>query len=374
MKRQQFKGKKIWFHCASLGEFEQGRPIIETMKKQYPDLVIIITFFSSSGYEVQKNYELADYVCYLPFDLQREAQKFVELLKPDMAIFIKYEFWYNFLQELKEHNIPTFSVSAIFRPQQQFFKKNGRFFREMLSCFTYFFVQNEQSKKLLLERGYKNVAVSGDTRFDRVLEIAEQAREIEGVELFKANVLTMVIGSSWPDDISVLLPIINDTRVNLKYVIAPHEVEKTKIQKLCKELRVDYQLLSNLNMENLVSSKVVIVDCIGLLSSLYRYGDIAYVGGAFGDGLHNILEAATYGMPVIFGKGKDNYKFQEATELLKLGGAFEVADVLELKSLLNQFASDDQKLRLASKISEDYVHANSGATDKIMNYLDKYLG
>ena len=347
---------------------------MEKMKELYPDLAIIVTFFSSSGYEVQKNYELADCVCYLPFDLKSEAKKFIDLLKPDMAIFVKYEFWYNFLSELKAREIPTVSVSTIFRPQQQFFKRNGQFFREMLDSFQHFFVQNDISKKLLLEQGYRNVTISGDTRFDRVIEIAEQAKDVQLVQAFKGSSKTMVIGSSWPDDMKVLLPIINEPKINLKFVIAPHEVERTKVEKLCRDIVVDYQLFSYPNIEKIEGCRVLIIDSIGLLSSLYRYGDIAYVGGAFGDGLHNILEPATFGLPVIFGKGKDNYKFQEATDLLKLGGAFEIENSMELRRIVERLLDDDGKLKQTSKICKDYVHANSGATNHIMNHLASYLG
>ena len=371
--RHSFTGKRIWVHCASLGEFEQGRPLIERIKNMHPKYSIILTFFSSSGYEVRKDYEGADYICYLPFDGKSTSARFIELLKPDLAIFIKYEFWYHYLKELKSKEIPTFSISAIFRPDQQFFKKRGNFFQKMLSCFDYFFVQNKQSKELLNGQGYENVSVSGDTRFDRVVEICGKPKKIEIARVFKGEDNLMVIGSSWPEDIEVLLPIMNNPLNQLKFIIAPHETEPDKIRKLCKEISVKYQLFSQAEKETIHSNKVLIVDSIGLLSSLYQYGEIAYIGGAFGEGLHNILEAATFGMPIIFGKGKENHKYQEAIDLVNAGGAFEIANSTELESVLQNVMGNEEKLQEISRISKDYVISQTGATDSIMDYLSKYL-
>lgn len=373
IKNCPFEGPKIWFHCASLGEFEQGRPLIEHLKKSYPTYGIFITFFSSSGYEVRKNYEMADFIDYLPFDSKQNAIKFVRLLDPSMAIFIKYEFWYHYLAELKNNKIPTFSVSAIFRKEQHFFKKNGQFFRKMLACFDQFFVQNMVSKTLLNEQGIDNVIVSGDTRFDRVMEICSAPVKNEIARLFKANEKIMIIGSSWPEDINVLLSIINTSHYNLKFIIAPHEVEKSKIKKLCSEITVDFELYSEVNNATIHQKKVLIIDNIGILSSLFQYGDIGYIGGAFGEGLHNILEAATFGMPILFGRGKDNSKYQEAVDLVELGGAFEIADAKELENVLNKLMNNTSNLENASEISSEYVKRNAGATNKIMEYLCKYL-
>lgn len=373
LKNNMFDGPKIWFHCASLGEFEQGRPLIEHIKKTYPDYGIFITFFSPSGYVIRKNYEEANFISYLPFDSKNNAVKFIGLLNPSLAIFIKYEFWYYYLSELKHRGIPTFSVSAIFRQEQQFFKKNGQFFRKMLECFDQFFVQNEISKYLLNEQGFNNVTISGDTRFDRVKEICSNPTKNEIARKFKGHEKIMVIGSSWPEDINVLLPIINSSEYKMKFIIAPHEVEKSKIKKLCSEITTDFQLYSQANNATIHQSRVLIIDNIGILSSLFQYGDIAYIGGSFGEGLHNILEAATFGMPVIFGRGQDNHKYQEAVDLVELGGAFEVSDSNELKKVLNTLFANASNLDKASKISSDYINKNAGATGRIMDYLINHL-
>ncbi len=373
LKNNMFDGPKIWFHCASLGEFEQGRPLIELIKKTYPDYGIFITFFSPSGYVIRKNYEEANFISYLPFDSKNNAAKFIGLLNPSLAIFIKYEFWYYYLSELKNRGIPTFSVSAIFRQEQQFFKKNGQFFRKMLECFDQFFVQNETSKYLLNEQGFNNVTISGDTRFDRVKEICSNPTKNEIARKFKGHEKIMIIGSSWPEDINVLLPVINSSEYKMKFIIAPHEIEKSKIKKLCSEITTDFQLYSQANNATIHQSRVLIIDNIGILSSLFQYGDIAYIGGSFGDGLHNILEAATFGMPVIFGRGQDNHKYQEAVDLVELGGAFEVSDSNELKKVLNTLFDNASNLDKASKISSDYINKNAGATGRIMDYLTNHL-
>ncbi len=367
-------GPKIWFHCASLGEFEQGRPLIEQIKKEHPEYGIIITFFSSSGYEVRKDYDGADYICYLPFDSGKNAKKFIDLLNPSMAIFIKYEFWHYYLSELREQKVPTFSVSAIFRPDQPFFKRNGQFFRNMLAGFEHFFVQNEASKQLLKNQGFDNVTVSGDTRFDRVKEICSHPKSIKIAQLFKGVDKVMIIGSSWPEDIELLLHFINDNNNKIKFIIAPHEIGKEKIRKLTGGITVSFQLYSSADPNAINTAKVLIIDNIGLLSSLYQYGDIAYIGGAFGEGLHNILEAATFGMPILFGKGKDNIKYQEAIDLVNLGGAFEVSNYKELKGIMKEIFEDEAQRQKASMICADYVNNNAGATERIMDFLNKYLG
>ncbi len=365
-------GKRVWFHCASLGEFEQGRPLMENIKRKYPNHGIFITFFSSSGYEVQKDYASADLVGYLPFDGRRISKRFVELLNPDVAIFIKYEFWYYYLKTLKENNIPTFSVSAIFRPEQHFFKRGDRFFKSMLACFDHFFVQNETSKKLLNSHGFDNVTVSGDTRFDRVMEICSAPKDIAVAKHFRGDDKVMVVGSSWPEDMDVLLPTINDPKHPLKFIIAPHGVEASKIQQLCQSISMDFQCFSTYkSAEN--PCKVLIIDNIGMLSSLYQYGDLAYIGGAFGEGLHNTLEAATYGMPVLFGKGKDNKKYQESMDLVAIGGAFEVADANECRKVIDGLLDNGEEMGRASAASREYVRSKTGATKIIEEFLSVYL-
>jgi len=289
-----------------------------------------------------------------------------------LAIFIKYEFWYNYLIELKNNNVPTLLVSGIFRPDQQFFKKGRSFFKEMLNCFDHFFVQNETSRNLLSSIGLENVTVSGDTRFDRVKEICSNPRDIPLAEKFSGKEIVMVIGSSWPEDMEVLLPLIN-SEIQLKFIIAPHEIEKEKIQRLIDGIRCNFQLYSNANGDTISSAKALIIDNIGLLSSLYHYGKIAYIGGAFGEGLHNILEAATFGMPIFFGKGKDNHKYQEATDLLALGAAFEVSNSTETMNLVKDLIEDPKKLYSLGVVSSDYVHKNAGATEIITHHIDKYL-
>jgi 3-deoxy-D-manno-octulosonic-acid transferase len=367
------KSGPVWFHCASLGEFEQGRPIIEAIKRQYPDISIVVTFFSSSGYEIRKNYEQADLIMYLPFDSRANAGKFIELVDPRIAIFIKYEFWHNYLTELKKRGKPVFLVSGIFRKEQKFFRNGWGFFRNMLTCFSHFFVQNKQSQELLHSIGYQNVTVAGDTRFDRVMEVCSHPKQIAPAENFADKSMVMVIGSSWPEDMEVLLPLINNDDYKLKYIIAPHEIERSKIQKLAQSLKCSFTLFSEAKSDEIGASKVLIIDNIGLLSSLYQYGDLAYIGGAFGDGLHNILEAATFGLPIIFGKGKDNHKYQEATDLVALGGAFEVTHSEELINVTEALISDKKIRAQASKISSAYVRDHAGATDTVMKHLHTYL-
>ncbi len=363
----------VWFHCASLGEFEQGRSILEAIKRNYHNIKIVVTFFSSSGYEVRKNYEHADLIMYLPFDSPDNARKFIGLIDPRIAVFIKYEFWHNYLQELKKRDIPVFLVSGIFREEQKFFRKGWDFFRNMLTCFSHFFVQNEQSRALLLSIGFHNVTIAGDTRFDRVMEICSRPKQIELAELFAKNSMVVVVGSSWPEDMEVLLPLINDASFQLKFIIAPHEIEKSKIHKLTQSLKCAFKLYSEAQPGQMEEARVLIIDNIGLLSSLYQYGDLAYIGGAFGDGLHNILEAATFGMPIIFGKGKDNHKYQEATDLVAQGGAFEVSHSEELIRLVEGLIGNKKALSQASNISSAYVRDHTGATETVMRHLNSYL-
>jgi 3-deoxy-D-manno-octulosonic-acid transferase len=359
----------IWVHCASLGEFEQGRPIIEAVKKQFPHYKILLTFFSPSGYEVRKDYAMADYVNYLPWDTAKNSKLFIQIVKPVLAIFVKYEFWYHYASVLKKGNIPLISISSIFRNDQFFFHPLGAFYRRILKNFSHFFVQNNESVKLLKSIGIREVDLSGDTRFDRVYQIVKQNEEIEIARAFKGDQRVFVVGSSWPEDMEVLIPFINDNR--LKFIVAPHEISEVNISDLEKALRVKsirYSQAANKNLDEFV---VLIVDNVGLLSRLYRYGEFAYVGGGFGKGLHNILEAACYGVPILFGNQRYD-KFQEAVDLINRGGAFEVQDYPDLKAkyeMLNVPAS----FLLACEVTKQYVEENLGATEKIMSYCKPIL-
>ncbi|HYF70709.1 MAG TPA: glycosyltransferase N-terminal domain-containing protein, partial [Ohtaekwangia sp.] len=330
--QQLFAGntsKVVWFHCASLGEFEQGRPVIEALKSEFPTVKVLLTFFSPSGYEVKKNYEGADYILYLPWDTRYNAKKFIETTKPVLAIFVKYEFWYHYTHVLKDRGIPVISISSIFRPDQFFFHFLGGFYRGILKQFTYFFVQNDSSVKLLHSIGIQHCEQAGDTRFDRVYQIVNQAKEIPIAKRFKAGQKVFVAGSCWSEDMEVLIPMINDQR--LKFIIAPHEISETFISSIEQSLMVKSIRYSQAEGKDLEDYSVLIIDNIGLLSRLYGYGEFAYIGGAFGKGLHNILEAACYGVPILFGN-RNFQKFQEATDLINRGGAFEVGDYTDLKT------------------------------------------
>ncbi|MEO9258273.1 MAG: glycosyltransferase N-terminal domain-containing protein [Crocinitomicaceae bacterium] len=320
----------IWFHCASLGEFEQGRPIIETIRKKYPTHFILLTFFSPSGYEIRKNYTGADYVCYLPLDTKANARYFIQTAHPKMVFFVKYEFWANFLFQLKKENIPTYSISAIFRKDQHFFKKNRRFSKKILSCFTHFFVQNEASKDLLNSIGINRVTVSGDTRFDRVSDNANSVSKNELLERFTKNATTLVMGSSWPIDEEMIFPFINNGEFKEKIIIAPHEVNEKHIANICSQLNVSFKRYSLCNDQtDIENTQVLIIDSIGLLASAYYYGTYAYIGGAFERGLHNILEATVFGLPVIF--GPKHTKFPEAQEFIDAGFGFSISSSSEFE-------------------------------------------
>jgi len=354
----------IWVHCASLGEFEQGRPVMEKLKGEFPTYKILLTFFSPSGYEVRKNYDKADFVFYLPLDTKRNAIRFIEIAKPSLAIFIKYEFWLHYSSELKRRNIPLLSVSSIFRDSQLFFKRYGGFYKKILLNFSYFFVQNDESLRLLKSIQIQNCMKAGDTRFDRVYEMVKKGEAIPLVEQFKGNEKLMVIGSCWPEDLDVLIPFINEKYYHLKFIIAPHEISDSFIQ----NLTIRYSKAKDAKLENY---QVLIIDNIGMLSRLYRYGEFAFIGGAFGKGLHNILEAACYGIPVFFGN-KRYKKFQEARDLINRGGAFEVADYTELKEKY-EAVTEPQNFLLACEVTKQYVQENLGATEKVMEYCRKLL-
>ncbi len=356
----------VWFHAASLGEFEQGRPLMEMLKKQSPDVRIVLTFFSPSGYEVRKNYEGADVVCYLPFDTPRNARSFLDLVQPDKAVFIKYEFWANYLYELHQRTIPTLLVSAIFRQDQLFFKRYGIFYRRLLSLFEHLFVQDQSSADLLSTIGVKNMTVAGDTRFDRVAAIAEQAKMLPIVESFATGKRVLVIGSSWPADEALLIPFFN-SHPEISLILAPHVTSDSHVEAICGALERPFVRYSEATIEKARSADCLVIDSIGLLSSIYRYGEMAYIGGGFGVGIHNVLEAAVYNIPVVFGPNYD--KFREARELITCGGGFSINSENELTSLLSRFLNDSLFLSHAGEEAGMYVHKNKGASEKIIHQL-----
>ena len=355
----------IWFHCASLGEFEQGRPVIEEIKKQFPEFKIVLTFFSPSGYEIRKNYGGVDIVSYLPIDSKANAQAFINIIKPEKAFFIKYEFWFYYISELKKQNIPLYIFSAKFRENQHFFKNTplGNWYCKMLFQFEHFFVQNETSAQLLKNIGLNNIFVSGDTRFDRVAAIVKGAKEIPVVEKFKGNAQLIIAGSTWKPDEELLAEFINQNK-NIKFIIAPHEVSDANVNRIHQLLKKPSISFSKINNTEIDNYQVLIIDSIGLLSSLYQYGNVAYIGGGFGIGIHNILEAATFGMPIVF--GPNFKKFKEAVDLTSNGGAFSITNFDELERTFNHLISDKKLLNKASGISKDYVEKNVGSTKFII--------
>ncbi len=366
-KKLNRKNKLFWFHAASLGEFEQGRPVIETLKRENPGCFVLLTFFSPSGYEIRKNYEGADIVMYLPFDYPWNVKKFLNIVKPDAAIFIKYEFWYNYISAIHNRNIPLILISAIFRKEQIFFKWYGGWFRKALSYYRYIFVQNNESKDLLKLIGLSDVIVSGDTRFDRVSEIKNDKTKNKLVACFKNGKTILIGGSTWDKDENLIIRFINESDNDIKYIIAPHEISGSHISEIIKKLRVDYIKYSEADGQNLNDYKVLIIDNIGLLSSLYRYAEISYIGGGFGAGLHNILEPATFGLPVIFGS---NYsKFAEAKDLVEKGGAFTVNNFDEFEKIVSTFLSNKTKYNMASIICSNFVNENVGATNIILSKI-----
>ena len=369
--------KYIWFHAASLGEFEQGRPLMERIRKEYPQYKILLTFYSPSGYEVRKNYEGADIICYMPVDTRLNAIRFLRLVRPVMAFFIKYEFWSNFLHILKHRNIPTYSVSSIFREDQVFFKWYGRSYAGVLKCFTRFFVQNEESKRLLEGIGITAVDVVGDTRFDRVLQIKEAAKQLPICEAFRTGVASsqsadvphhdfkvFVAGSSWPPDENIFIPFFNEHK-DWRLLIAPHVIAEEHLKLILSLIKgkkvVRY---TQTTPEEAAEADVLIIDCFGLLSSMYNYGDVAYIGGGFGVGIHNTLEAAVWNMPVIF--GPNNKKFQEAQGLLKSGGGFEINTYEDFSGLMSSLMNDEDFLKQAGDKAGAFVAHLAGATDKVL--------
>jgi len=357
----------VWFHSASLGEFEQGRPVIEAFKLKYPEYKIVLTFFSPSGYEIRKNYEGVDYVFYLPVDTKRNAKAFIRLIDPKMVFFIKYEFWYHYLNQLRKKEIPTYIFSTIFRPKQMFFKPYGGLYRKILMAFTHFFVQNEESMKLLKGIGFENVSLAGDTRFDRVYSIAQQAKVLPQLEDFAKNRPVMIAGSTWPKDEENIIKYLNNSENDYKYIIAAHEVDENHIKNIVSGIEKPYVRFTTATKSEIDAAEVLVVDCIGVLSSLYRYGDISYIGGGFGRGIHNTLEAACYGMPVIF--GPNYHKFKEAKDLLTLGGAQTYENYEKLKNLLDSYHENVVLRRKSGKSSKTYVDKMRGATDKILSII-----
>ena len=364
----QTSDKTIWFHAASLGEYEQGLPVIEMIRQQFPTHKIVVTFFSPSGYEVRKNNAIADVTVYLPLDTISNAKQFVELVHPEMAFFIKYEYWPNYLNELKKQQIKTYLISGILRENQAFFKWYGGFYRNALQSFDYFFVQNESSRNLLQSIGFNNVKVSGDTRFDRVVSILERDNSLDFIEQFKDNTTTIVIGSSWPKDETLLVNYINQSSDDVKFIIAPHNIKSEQIQELKNSIAKKTVLFSEKNNVDLSNSNVFIIDTIGILTKIYSYADIAYVGGGFGNpGVHNILEPATFGVPVVIGP---NYShFAEATALVNMEGCISIQNQNQLNEAFDLLLHNEDERLEKGHICSTFVQMNKGATQTIMNHI-----
>lgn len=355
----------IWFHAASLGEFEQGRPLIEEIRRQYPHYKIIQTFFSPSGYEVRKDYKGAGIVCYLPLDTPGNVKRFLDLVRPVCVFFIKYEFWKNYLDALRRRQIPVYSVSSIFRPSQIFFKWYAQGYRRVLHDFTHLFVQNEESVRLLASIGVERATVVGDTRFDRVLDICAAAKELPLVDLFKGNAFSFVAGSSWAPDEDIFIRYMNE-HPEVKLVIAPHVVDDAHLAAITQKVKGKVVRYTQATPESVSDAQCLIIDCYGLLSSIYRYADVAYVGGGFGVGIHNVLEAAVYGIPVFF--GPNNKRFREAQGLLACGGGIEITSYDDFATGMNRFCSDEAHRRAAGVAAGAYVKDNAGALEKILKY------
>jgi 3-deoxy-D-manno-octulosonic-acid transferase len=364
--------KTIWFHAASLGEYEQGLPVIEKIKVQYPNHKIVVTFFSPSGYEVRKNNTIADVTVYLPLDTKSKAKMFLKLVHPELVFFIKYEYWPNYLNELKKLEIKTYLISGIFREKQAFFKWYGGFYRNALKTFDYFFVQNDSSKKLIQSIGFNNVKVSGDTRFDRVVSILERDNSLDFIEQFKNNKTTIVIGSSWPKDESLLVNFINNASDDIKFIIAPHNIKSEQIQELKNSITKKSILFSDVQtrlIASLSENNVFIIDTIGILTKIYSYADIAYVGGGFGNpGVHNILEPATFGVPIVIGP---NYShFAEATALVHQEGCLSISNQNELNDAFNLLINNEDERHEKGHICSTFVQMNKGATTIILNHIN----
>ena len=356
--------KYVWVHAASLGEFEQGRPIIERIRLEHPDYKILLTFFSPSGYEVRKNYPGADIITYLPIDTVTNARRFLRTVRPVAAFFIKYEFWYNYLHVLRHRKVPVYSVSSIFRPDQVFFRWYGRQYAHVLKCFTRFFVQNEESRMLLEKIGIHEVEITGDTRFDRVMTIKSLAKELPIVESFvKGSEKVFVAGSSWGPDEDVFIPYFNEHK-DWKLIIAPHVIGEVHLKQILSKLQRNTVRFTQTTPEEAATADCLLIDCFGLLSSIYNYGTVAYIGGGFGVGIHNTLEAAVWNMPVII--GPNNKKFDEAQGLMQAGGCFEIHDAAEFETLMDRFDTDKAFLKDSSEKAGQFVKGQAGATDRIL--------
>lgn len=361
------KEKKIWFHCSSLGEYEQGKPVIEAVKKEYATYKIVLTFFSPSGYEIKKNDSLADYVFYMPLDGPLNSKKFIATVKPSMAFFVKNDFWHFYIKELKVHKIPVYYLAANFREGQIFFKWYGKFFDKMLRRVSHFFVQNQKSLELLYKNSIPQVTVSGDTRFDRVYQNSLSVKSFPEIEKFCAGKKIFIAGSSWAEDEKVITEFINNNNTNFKYIIAPHEIKNDRIEALIKNISPKSIRYSDLVTENATNAQVLIIDNVGMLSAVYRYADFAYIGGAFGKGLHNILEAVVFGKPVFFGPTYAD--FPEAVELVKNKTAFSITTASELKLKIDELIANHASLEKIKILDKNYIEANKGATDIVMNFL-----
>lgn len=358
----------VWFHAASLGEFEQGRPLMERMRREHPEYKILLTFFSPSGYEVRKNYDGADVICYLPFDTPGNVASFFRLVKPEMAFFIKYEFWMNFFWACRHKGIPMYSVSSIFRPNMIFFRWYGFTYRRVLKMVNHFFVQDEESRDLLATRGITdNVTVVGDTRFDRVIDIRNAAKELPLVETFRGDCpLVLVAGSSWAPDEDLIIPYFN-AHPGMKIILAPHVISEDHLHQIESKLKRPFVRYTEATEENVKQADCLIINCFGLLSSIYRYGDIAYVGGGFGVGIHNVPEAAVYGVPVLI--GPNNKGFREAQDLLRLGGCFEVTGKTLFNAIVDRLIADEGVRKMRGGLGKTYIESNAGASDQIYKTL-----
>lgn len=359
----------IWFHVSSLGEYEQGLPIMQEMRKNFPEYKILLSFFSPSGYEIRKNNPVADITIYLPLDTPKNAKKFIDLVQPKIAFFVKYDFWPNYLKQLKNKNIRTFLVSGIFREKQLFFKKSGKFYRKSLQAFEHFFVQDDNSQKLLQSIGYSNVTIAGDTRFDRVYEITLQQTNLPDIETFIDNKLCIIFGSTWAKDEELISSFINQNKQDIRYIIVPHDIKEKNIARLESSLKKKSVRYTKSTTTEIKNSEVFIIDTIGLLTRIYRYADIAYVGGGFGAGIHNILEPATYGLPVII--GPEYEKFKEARDLVSQKSCMVVTNQATFDQAMNQLINNEELRRKSGQNNTGYVEKQRGATDKIISYLRK---
>ena len=356
----------VWFHAASLGEFEQGRPLMESLRKTHPEYKILLTFFSPSGYEVRKDYKGADIICYLPLDTPINAIRFLRLIRPEVAFFIKYEFWWNYLHILKHRHVPVYSVSSIFRPDQVFFRWYGYQYRYVLRCFTHFFVQNETSRDLLVKLGITNVTITGDTRFDRVLQIKEQSKQLPVIDAFKKDYKVFVAGSSWSPDEDIFIKYFNEHK-EWRLIIAPHVIGEDHLKEILAKLNRKTVRYTEATVDNVNDAECLIIDCFGLLSSIYHFGEVAYVGGGFGVGIHNVLEAAVWNMPVLF--GPNNSRFQEAQGLLNSKGGFEITDYDSFEHTMNSLMANAEFLEESGNKAGAFVKKMTGATDIVLSQI-----